>query len=227
MNVIDILDVREMVPKERHLKIFETFKNLRPGEYFILVNDHDPRPLLYQFQMEHDGEFDWWPLEQGPQAWRVAIAKRKEADPNRTVTEFFQTDHRRLDGIYNRFQEAYKEGRWEDAAGEFREFRLGLKRHIKAEEEILFPVFEEKTGMHESGPTFVMRMEHKDIQELLDKILDSTEGKDRSTVSDASYNLSNILADHNMKEEHILYPESDEFMSETERIKVVKKAQTL
>ncbi|MBI5599353.1 MAG: DUF2249 domain-containing protein [Deltaproteobacteria bacterium] len=222
-----ILDVRAMAPKERHPKIFGTFKDLAPGEYFILVNDHEPRPLLYQFQNEHDGEFEWWPLEQGPTAWRVAIARRKTNDPKRTLTDYMQSDHMRLDRIFNRFQEAVKEKRWDDASGDFREFSLGLRRHISAEEDILFPVFEEKTGMRESGPTFVMRMEHKDIKELLDSIRASTDGKDPSGVSDASYRIANTLADHNMKEEHILYPESDAFMSEAERAQVIKKAQTL
>ncbi len=41
-----ILDVREMAPKYRHPRIFDTFKALGPGESFILINDHEPRPLL-------------------------------------------------------------------------------------------------------------------------------------------------------------------------------------
>jgi uncharacterized protein (DUF2249 family) len=81
-----ILDVRAMAPKDRHSTIFETFKNLEPGGSFVLVNDHEPKPLLYQFQAEHDGEFDWWTLEQGPQVWRVSIVKRAERGHNRTIT---------------------------------------------------------------------------------------------------------------------------------------------
>lgn len=222
-----ILDVREMAPKERHPKIFGTFKELKPGESFVLINDHEPKPLLYQFQAEHHGEFDWWVLEQGPQAWRVAIAKREVNDPKRTVTEFLQTDHKRLDKIFNGFLKAVKEKSWDDASKGFREFRIGLKRHIRAEEDILFPAFEEKTGMSEGGPTAVMRMEHQDIQELLDKILSATDAKDDAQTTGAANRIVNILTDHNMKEEHILYPESDEFLSEMERSDVVKKAQLI
>ena len=228
------LDVRDMVPKERHPMIFDTFKALGPGESFVLVNDHDPKPLLYQFQNEHDGEFDWWPLEQGPLVWRVTIERRKTSasntlgqapDPDRTITDYFQTDHMRLDGIYNRFYEAFKGQLWDGASADFREFSLGLKRHIKVEEEILFPVFEEKTGMHDAGPTFVMKSDHKEIKELLDKILASTDAKNEAEVSKSSYLLTSILSEHNMKEEHILYPESDSFLTEAERAQVVKKAQ--
>jgi len=41
----------------------------------VLVNDHDPKPLRYQFQAEHPGEFTWDYLESGPEAWRVRIAR--------------------------------------------------------------------------------------------------------------------------------------------------------
>lgn len=221
----NVLDVRDMIPRERHSKIFDAFKALGPGESFVLVNDHEPKPLLYQFQNEHDGEFDWWVLEQGPEKWRVVIARRKQAGPNRGVTEYFETDHRRLDEIYGKFQEEYQAGQWKEAASDFKEFRLGLKRHIKAEEEILFPAFEEKTGMADAGPTFVMRMEHKDIQDYLDRVLEGAEAGDADRTRDAAHQLTGILADHNMKEEHILYPESDSFLSESERAQVVKKAQ--
>lgn len=220
-----ILDVREMVPKDRHSTIFETFRGLAPGESFVLVNDHEPRPLLYQFQAEHDGEFEWWPLEQGPQAWRVRIVKREAAGTDRTITDYLQTDHRRLDGIMDSFQDALRGERWEDASKDFHEFVLGLRRHIKIEEEILFPVFEEKTGMIDAGPTFVMKMEHKEINELLDRILAATGGHDGSAATEAAGELISILTDHNMKEEHILYPESDSFISGPERAQIIKKAQ--
>ncbi len=222
-----ILDVREMVPRERHPRIFDTFKGLNPGECFVLVNDHEPRPLLYQFQNEHDGEFDWWPLEQGPQVWRVEIAKRKVNDPNRTITEYLQTDHRRLDSIMERFQNAKQTGRWEEASRDFREFNLGLRRHIQIEEEILFPAFEDKTGMRDAGPTFVMRMEHTEIKGLLEKILNAADSKNATQIDESSRALLNILGDHNMKEEHILYPESDGIFSDFEKVQVIKKAQAV
>jgi uncharacterized protein (DUF2249 family) len=221
----NILDVRELVPKDRHSRIFETFRNLEPGGSFVLVNDHEPKPLLYQFQAEHDGEFDWWPLEQGPQAWRVRIVKRQAAGADRTITEYLQSDHRRLDGIMESFQAALKQARWEEASTDFREFVLGLRRHIKIEEEILFPVFEEKTGMTDAGPTFVMKMEHKEIHDLLDRTLAATDGHDAARASETAGALISILMDHNMKEEHILYPESDAFISDTERAQIIKKAQ--
>lgn len=70
-----ILDVRTLVPAERHRRIFATYESLASGEAFELVNDHDPKPLYYQFDAEHHGAFIWQYLEQGPEVWRVAIGR--------------------------------------------------------------------------------------------------------------------------------------------------------
>jgi hypothetical protein len=61
------VDVRPLPPVRRHALIFETFQALGPGQAFMLVNDHDPKPLYYQFQAEQPGKFTWTYLEQGPE----------------------------------------------------------------------------------------------------------------------------------------------------------------
>lgn len=69
------LDVRSMAPAQRHEKIFATYGALGPGGAFVLVNDHDPKPLRYQFAAEHAGEFTWEAVEEGPTVWRVRIGR--------------------------------------------------------------------------------------------------------------------------------------------------------
>lgn len=69
------LDVRSEPPARRHGLIFDTFHGLAAGQGFVLVNDHDPKPLHYQFAAEHPQEFTWDYLEQGPHVWRVRIGK--------------------------------------------------------------------------------------------------------------------------------------------------------
>ena len=61
------LDVRSEPPARRHELIFDTYHDLQPGTAFVLVNDHDPKPLRYQFEAEHAGAFTWDYLEQGPE----------------------------------------------------------------------------------------------------------------------------------------------------------------
>ncbi len=74
-TVAKTVDVRVMPPAQRHSTIFNLYHELKPGTCFELVNDHDPKPLYYQFDAEHKGEFTWEYLEQGPQVWRVHIGK--------------------------------------------------------------------------------------------------------------------------------------------------------
>jgi uncharacterized protein (DUF2249 family) len=71
------IDVRTLAPMHRHQRIFETFESLQPGESFLLVNDHDPKPLYYQFQAEHTDQFTWNYVEQGPEVWSVIIGKTR------------------------------------------------------------------------------------------------------------------------------------------------------
>jgi len=70
-----VLDVRPLAPAQRHEKIFATYGALGPGAAFVLVNDHDPKPLRYQFEAEHQGDFTWDVLEAGPTVWRVRIGR--------------------------------------------------------------------------------------------------------------------------------------------------------
>lgn len=65
----------DIPPKFRHVKIFQNFDKLAPGEFMHLSNDHDPKPLYYQFMIEREGEHTWEYLEEGPDLWRVVIGK--------------------------------------------------------------------------------------------------------------------------------------------------------
>ena len=69
------LDIRPVPPMYRHPMIFDKFAGLGAGEGFVLVNDHNPKPLFYQFQAELSGQFTWDYLEEGPEAWRVRIGR--------------------------------------------------------------------------------------------------------------------------------------------------------
>lgn len=68
------IDVRIIPPFDRHSLIFGTFDRLNSGDSFVIVNDHDPRPLSYQFDARYAGKFTWQYLEQGPDVWRVRIS---------------------------------------------------------------------------------------------------------------------------------------------------------
>jgi uncharacterized protein (DUF2249 family) len=69
------IDVREIPHGQRHPRIFARYARLAPGETFVLVNNHDPKPLRREFEAAHGGEFSWEYLESGPEQWQVRIGR--------------------------------------------------------------------------------------------------------------------------------------------------------
>ena len=131
-----------------------------------------------------------------------------------SVTAYFKADHDRLDELFARFQRL-KRTDFPLAAEAFKAFQAGLRRHIIWEEELLFPLFERKTGMT-SGPTQVMRMEHRQIGRDLDAIHGKVEAQQANTVAEEQ-SLQGVLSRHNFKEEKILYPAIDQALQDNDR----------
>ena len=78
-----VLDVRREIPRRRHELIYEAFAELDPGSAYLLVNDHDPEPLRYQFEAEMSGAFSWEYIEEGPEVWQVRIGRTAATDTAR------------------------------------------------------------------------------------------------------------------------------------------------
>lgn len=75
-DTIKQLDVRKIPPYKKHSTIFNTYDGLKAGESFVIINDHDPKPLRYQMAAVHGQEkFRWEYLENGPEVWKVLIGK--------------------------------------------------------------------------------------------------------------------------------------------------------
>lgn len=68
-------DVREIPCRVKHAQIFQRWSDLAVGQHFVLVNDHDPVPLWYQFNAMFADAFAWEYLQQGPDEFQVKITK--------------------------------------------------------------------------------------------------------------------------------------------------------
>ncbi|HRP89448.1 MAG TPA: DUF2249 domain-containing protein [Edaphocola sp.] len=73
--VVKEFDARPFPPAVRHDMVFNSFDELNPGEAFVFINDHDPKPLYYQIEAESKAPFNWEYLEDGPDAWKVKVTK--------------------------------------------------------------------------------------------------------------------------------------------------------
>ena len=69
------LDVRPLRKPDKHPAIFETYRDLEVTGSFVLVNNHDPKHLHDEFEVENPGAYDWTYVESGPDAWRIRITK--------------------------------------------------------------------------------------------------------------------------------------------------------
>ena len=76
-----VMDVRPIPCSIKHGLILKTWRELPVGDYFILLNDHDPVPLRYQFEAEFPQTFTWEYLERGPEDFRVKLTKLQELPP--------------------------------------------------------------------------------------------------------------------------------------------------
>lgn len=126
----------------------------------------------------------------------------------KTVSAFFEQDHDRLDELFKTFQQL-KRSDFPKAKEAFKEFKFGLQRHIVWEEDVLFPLWEKKTGMSESGPTPVMRHEHRQIGQQLEAIHGKVSEQNPDSDKEEQA-LQDLLGSHNRKEELRLYPAIDQ-----------------
>jgi len=70
------LDLRTVPVNERSPdKIINAWKELAEGDTLKLINDHDPKPLRYMFQIEFKDAFAWEYKLEGPNEWIVEIKK--------------------------------------------------------------------------------------------------------------------------------------------------------
>lgn len=141
-----------------------------------------------------------------------------------SVTGYLSWDHDRLDAILQSVRARVEAGDWEAARREYAPFYDGLDRHIRLEEGILFPLFEERTGMT-GGPTAVMREEHREIRGALEAMRDAVGRADARLFQDGLAHLLTVLPDHNVKEEQVLYPTTDRILPETDRAALAARLQ--
>lgn len=142
-----------------------------------------------------------------------------------TIVSVFQQDHREIDRALEEFRNL-KNQDFRAAKDSFKRFLVGLQRHIVWEEQLLFPVWERKSGMTGGGPTQVMRLEHRQIADLLNAIHEKIRAQNPGTEQEER-RLVEILASHNMKEERILYPAIDQIVSAEERADIVQAMKDL
>lgn len=130
-----------------------------------------------------------------------------------SISKFLSDDHGACDDLFAGAENAVAAKDWARARAQFDAFNASMQRHFAREEDVLFPAFEARTGMS-GGPTYVMRAEHQQMNGLLNEMNQALEKSDAKAYLGLSETLLMLMRQHNMKEENILYPMSDQALSD-------------
>lgn len=127
------------------------------------------------------------------------------------ISDFMARDHKQCDEGFARVEEAAGAADWAAAEAAFELYHRAMERHLAMEEEVLFPAFEDETGMS-GGPTDMMRIEHEQMRALLADMSAAVAAHDASQYLGLSDTLLVLMQQHNMKEEGMLYPMMDQVL---------------
>jgi len=130
-----------------------------------------------------------------------------------TLVEFFCEDHRHCDECWTQVEEAVQAGAADGVRSAWETFDRTQRHHLAMEEQVMFPAFEQATGMR-GGPTMVMRGEHEQMRGMLDQMAQAFGQGDFEELLDLGDTLLMLIQQHNQKEEGMLYPMADQALDE-------------
>ncbi|WER49322.1 hemerythrin domain-containing protein [Cupriavidus sp. WKF15] len=122
-----------------------------------------------------------------------------------SAIETLVRQHRDCDQALEGLEASLRQPDWDAATGAFARLEDALQGNFTAEEERLFPAFEQVAGSA-GGPTAVMRHEHGDVRALLDNAREWLQLRDANALAAELDTLSVLLQQHNLKEENVLFP---------------------
>ncbi|WP_281558800.1 hemerythrin domain-containing protein [Thalassomonas sp. RHCl1] len=133
-----------------------------------------------------------------------------------SIPDYMTCQHRHCDDVFSAAESAVAIGNWPLAQEEWQIFTRELEAHLEAEETILFPRFEQATGITQ-GPTMVMRGEHEQMRALVQQLNQALAAADQEVYLGLSETLMVLMQQHNMKEEMMLYPMSQQHISDGDK----------
>ncbi|WP_084466347.1 DUF542 domain-containing protein [Kaistella palustris] len=216
---IERLNVTVIEPRLKHPTIFKYFDALKPGQSFIIENDHDPKPLYYELIGERGNIFTWEYLQQGPELFVVKISKNPATQTGEeTIGAIAAKDIRKAELLKSKGidfscggDKTVKEA--SEAAGMSEaELRAELQHAVKT---TLSPSFDYDKWDLDFLADFIVNTHHRYIKDNAENLNDlaikvaehhSANHPELNRLSTVTYHFLQDLVDHIMREEEFFFP---------------------
>ena len=117
-----------------------------------------------------------------------------------SAAERLRAEHARLEEVYARLIDAYRDGDWDDVCAAWKPFESALRAHMDAEEKHVFPMFV-TTSPREAGELLA---EHAELRRMLETLGVNIEL--HAFPLAAAEELIRRLREHGEREERVFYP---------------------
>ena len=218
MKTIEQIDVTILEPKLKHPSIFKKFDEIEESESFIILNDHDPKPLYYQLIGERGNVFSWEYLENGPDNWKVKIKKNPSIENEKSIGELVASDFRKAE-VFKKFNIDFCCGGKKSVSQICKENDIDIK---KLEAELYTIETLEKNNSHKFNDwsldflvDYIVNNHHNYVKSALPTILEYTKkvatvhGEKHAetiTIYELFNEVAHELESHMAKEEQVLFP---------------------
>jgi len=139
-----------------------------------------------------------------------------------SITAYLSWEHGRLSRLLEDVGRFVGDADWPPALAAYGEFEMGLERHMRDEEDVLFPLFEARSGIVD-GPTGVLRADLRHVRGCLVLMRAALQAQDPAAFESGRSFLGAMLPEHHAQEEHVLYPTTDRLLAPAERRAVVTR----
>ncbi len=129
-----------------------------------------------------------------------------------SIKSFLTEDHRNCDDTFAGMEQTANSEGLAVAKDLYKKMAEEMEHHFQMEERVMFPAFEQKTGMTE-GPTQMMRMEHEQMRALIKEIGEAVDADNKDRFFGLTETMMIMVQQHNMKEEQMLYTMAQQHLS--------------
>jgi hemerythrin-like domain-containing protein len=200
------IDLRGEAASQVQGAAYAALRELGRGEAVTLLTAAEPTLLMRSLDLHLRHRLSWT-IARGVGGFRVEVRHRDDTAA-RDVVELLCSAHHALDALFVRAFNRVNAGDTAGAKPLIVEFAAALRRHIRAEDEVLAPFFGLPEDPIGASPVAVMRREHAEILQQLSVVEESLTADPQSAVEAGAFCalLSGTLAKHEHREEATVFP---------------------